>query len=418
VRGIRIWARLLGVESAIVEDVSFEADEGTREVGVLVVSARPLRRDTRRCGLCRKRSPLYDKGEGRRRWRALDLGTVQAYVEAEAPRVECRKHGVGVAWIPWARHDARYTREFEDTAAWMATHTSKTTLVDLFRVTWRTVGRIITRVMDEGQGKVDRFAGLTRIGIDEISYKKGHRYITVVVNHDTGRLIWAAPGRDKDTLGTFFDELGEERCAAITLVSADAADWISTVVGERCKNATLCMDPFHVVQWATKALDEVRRQVWNVARKSGQKEAADDLKGARYALWKNPEDLTKNQRAKLSVIQDTNRRLYRAYLLKEQLRKVFRLRGKRGMNLLDAWLTWARRCQIPEFVKVAKSISNHRAAIEAALTEGLTNARVESMNTKIRLITRMAFGFRSTDALIALAMLSLGGLCPSLPGRA
>ena len=178
------------------------------------------------------------------------------------------------------------------------------------------------------------------------------------------------------------------------------------------------MDPFHVVQWATKALDEVRRQVWNVARQGGQQEAADDLKGARYALWKNPEDLTKNQKAKLSVIQDTNMRLYRAYLLKEQLRKVFRLRGKRGMNLLDAWLQWARRCQLPDFVKVAKSISNHRAAIEAALTEGLTNARVESMNTKIRLITRMAFGFRSTDALIALAMLSLGGLCPSLPGRA
>jgi len=100
------------------------------------------------------------------------------------------------------------------------------------------------------------------------------------------------------------------------------------------------------------------------------------------------------------------------------LRKVFRLRGKRGMNLLDAWLRWARRCRIPEFVKVAKSISNHRVAIQAALTEGLTNARVESMNTKIRLITRMAFGFRSTDALIALAMLSLGGFCPPLPCRA
>lgn len=416
-RRIRIWARLLGVESAIVEDVSFEADEEAGESGMLVVSARLLRKDMSRCGLCGKRCPGYDKGEGRRRWRALDLGTIQACVEADAPRVECRKHGVVVARVPWARHDARHTRDFDDTAAWMVTHTSKSTLVDLFRVTWRTVGRIITRVKDEAQEKVDCFAGLTRIGIDEISYKKGHRYITVIVNHDTGRLVWAAAGRDMETLSGFFDEIGEERSAAITLVSADAADWISNVVKERCKNATLCMDPFHVVQWATKALDEVRRQVWNVARKGGQREIADDLKGARYALWKNPEDLTKNQKAKLSMIAQTNGPLYRAYLLKEQLRKVFRLRGKRGIRLLEAWLQWARRCRLPSFVKLAKSITNHRQAIEAALVHGLTNARVESMNTKLRLLMRMAFGFRSTEALISLAMLSLGGLCPPLPGR-
>ncbi len=94
----------------------------------------------------------------------------------------------------------------------------------------------------------DRFAGLRRIGIDEISYKRGHRYLTVVVDHDTGRLVWAAPGRDKATLAAFFDALGEERCAAITHVSADGADWISGVVAERCPNAVRCADPFHVVR--------------------------------------------------------------------------------------------------------------------------------------------------------------------------
>jgi transposase len=158
--------------------------------------------------------------------------------------------------------------------------------------------------------------------------------------------------------------------------------------------------------------------VWNAARRNGQKALAKELKGARYALWKNPEDLTARQGAKLASIAATNQRLYRAYLLKEQLRQVFALKGNEGVALLDAWLKWARRCRIPSFVTLVRSITQHRAGIEAALTHGLSNARVESVNTKLRLLTRIAFGFRSPEALVALAMLDLGGLCPPLPGRA
>jgi transposase len=157
--------------------------------------------------------------------------------------------------------------------------------------------------------------------------------------------------------------------------------------------------------------------VWNAARRNGQKAVAKDLKNARFALWKNPGDLTDRQAAKLASIAQTNLRLYRAYLLKEQLRQVFALKGPEGIALLDAWLKWARRCRIPSFVVLAKSITAHRAGIEAALTYGLSNARVESVNTKLRLLTRIAFGFRSAEALVALAMLDLGGLCPPLPGR-
>jgi transposase len=112
------------------------------------------------------------------------------------------------------------------------------------------------------------------------------------------------------------------------------------------------------------------------------------------------------------------RRLYRAYLLKEQLRLVFKLKGVRATVLLEAWLGWARRCRIPAFVKLARSVTDHRAGIQATLLHGLSNGLVESVNTKLRLLTRIAFGFRSPDALIGLAMLALGGLCPPLPGRA
>lgn len=411
-RSTTLWARLLGLVHAVVEDVEFdEADE------CVVVSVRPRKGVKRRCGKCGKRCPGYDQGEGRRRWRALDLGTVRTFLEADAPRVRCPDHGVVTAQVPWARHGAGHTYAFDDTAAWLVTHCSKSAVRDLLRVAWRTVGAIVTRVVADAEEVTDRLADLSRIGIDEISYKRGHKYLTVVVDHDTGVLLWAHPGRDQKTLEKFFDKLGAERCAKITLVSADAAEWIANVVADRCKNAELCMDPFHVVQWATKALDEIRREVWNAARRDGQKALAKELKNARYALWKNPEDLTERQTAKLADIAKTNQRLYRAYLLKEQLRQVFALKGTAGVALLERWLQWARRCRIPSFVKLAKSITKHRAGIEAALTHALSNARVESVNTKLRLLTRIAFGFRSPEALVALAMLDLGGLCPNLPGR-
>ena len=198
---------------------------------------------------------------------------------------------------------------------------------------------------------------------------------------------------------------------------AAPASWIRSAVQERCPQATLCMDPFHVVAWATKALDQVRRDVWNEARDQGQHATAKAIKGTRYALWKNPEDLTARQQAKLSGIQKTNRPLYRAYLLKEQLRQVFRLPETEALELLDRWIAWARRCRIEPFVKLAKTIARHRERIAASLRTRLSNGLVESMNTKIRLIIRRAFGFHSPQPLIALAMLDLGGLCPPLPGR-
>ena len=237
-----LWRALLGVEKAVVEEVEFDEDE---QLLVAHVRPRARARSRARCGRCDRRSPAYDRGEGRRRWRALDLGTVQVVLEADAPRVDCPEHGPTVAAVPWARHAAGHTYAFDEQVAWLATQCSKTAVTELMRIAWRTVGAIITRVWADVEAIHDRFAGLSRIGIDEISYKRGHRYLTVVVDHDSGRLVWAAPGRDKATLEAFFDALGQERCAAITHVSADGADWISTVVTDRCPNAVRCADPFY-----------------------------------------------------------------------------------------------------------------------------------------------------------------------------
>lgn len=427
----KLWRRLLGLTRVSVESVRDDVIDGA-----VVVSVRAHRSEQKRCGRCRRRSPLYDRGDGRRRWRSLDWGTQQVWLEADAPRVQCRVHGPTVAAVPWARHGAGHTRDFDDTVAWLAVQCSKTAVTELLRVAWRTVGAIITRVQVDIDATVDRFDGLRRIGIDEISYKRGHRYLTVVVDHDTGALVWAAVGRDEATLSKFFEQLGVERCALITHVSADAATWIAKAVRAHCPNAVLCADAFHVVAWATDALDEVRRTAWNdargVARGQGRQprgrprkdapsrrghDHARALARARYALWKNPENLTDHQAAKLAWIAKCDPRLHRAYLLKEGLRIVFQLKGQAGKDALDRWISWARRCRIPAFVKLQRRIVKHRAAIDAALVSGLSNALIESTNTKIRLLTRIAFGFKNPQALIALAMLALGGHRPDLPGR-
>lgn len=431
----RLWRALLGVDKrTVIEEIEFGDDE---VAGLLVVAHVRSRRGARgRCGRCGRKAPWYDRGEGRRRWRGLDLGTVRVELEADAPRVACREHGPTVVQVPWARHKAGHTYAFDDTVAWLAVACSKTAVCELMRIAWRTVGAIVARVWADAEKTVDRFANLRRIGIDEISYKRHHRYLTVVVDHGTGRLVWAAAGKDKATLRKFFDALGPERCAQITHVSADAADWIADVVAERCGNAIRCADPFHVVAWATDALDAEWRRAWNDARALARTEPkrrrgrpatdasprpgheqARRLKGARYALWKNPEDLTERQADKLAWIAKTDPRLHRAYLLKEGLRHVFKVKGEDGKQALDRWISWARRCRIPVFVELQRRIVTHRAAIDAALEHGLSQGLIESTNTKIRVLTRIAFGFRSAEALIALAMLALGGHRPALPGR-
>ena len=236
-----------------------------------------------------------------------------------------------------------------------------------------------------------------------------------VVDHDTGRLLWAHPGRDAKTLAKFFREMGKRRCRKLRFVSADAAPWIANAVAEYCPNAKLCMDPFHVVAWATKALDQVRRKLWNTLRKGGDGDEATSIKNSRWVLLKNPEQLKRPQRLKLAEIKKANQPLYAAYLLKEQLREVFQNPDWQGAVMLSDWVLMAKRSRLAPFVKLAKTVDKHQRGILHALLHRLSNARLESLNTKLKLLTRLAFGFHSPKPLIALALLKFGGLCPPLP---
>jgi transposase len=231
VRDLSLWRAVLGIEKSVIEDIEF--DEAAGEV---IAHVRPVATSRGRCGRCRRRARIYDQGRGRRRWRSLDLGTITAFIEADAPRVTCPLHGVVVAHVPWARHDAGHTLGFDQTVAWLATVTSKQAVTELMQIAWRTVGGIIARVWADTGGLTDRFAGLTRIGIDEISYRRGHLFLTVVIDHDTGHVIWVGVGQSKATLQRFFDALGP-RCRQISHVSADSASYIADTVATNCPQA-------------------------------------------------------------------------------------------------------------------------------------------------------------------------------------
>ncbi len=403
--------RLLALQGARVIDVLFGPD------GVTVrVALRRRRAMCSACGqVCRR---VHDRAS--RRWRHLDLAGQRCQLEYELRRVRCPDCGVRVEAVPWARAGARHTRDFEDLVAFCAQQMAKTPICALLRIGWDTVGAIVERVVaDHLDG--DRLAGLVMIGVDEISYRKGQRYLTQVCDHQSGAIVWAKPGRNAQTLQAFFDQLGERR-ESIRAISIDMNGGYEKAIRERQAtderfDPEVCFDPFHVVQLAGRAVDEVRRTEWNAQGKSKTGHGRW-VKSVRWSLLKAPAKQTVDQLAALHEVEHANRRLYRAFLLKEELRLLYHLDDPRlAPEHLKAWLAWASRSKLKPFVKLARTIRRHRDGILAAIRLGLSNSRLEALNSKVRLLSHRSFGFHGPRPLIALIYLCCTGLAIDLPLR-
>jgi transposase len=255
--------------------------------------------------------------------------------------------------------------------------------------------------------------------VDEIAYRRGQRYLTCVADHQTGRIVWAKPGRDAATLQGFFELLGDRR-HTIRAVSIDmSAGYENAInaVAERDEQfrPRVVFDPFHVCQLAGRAVDDVRRAEWNEHGKS-KTAGGRWIKHSRWSLLKTPERQSEAQLARLAEVARTNKRLYRAFLLKEELRLLYHLPDPdRAPEHLDAWLAWASRSQLKPFVKLARTIRNYKDGILAAVRLGLSNARLEGLNSKVRLISHRSYGFHGPQPLISLIYLCAGGVHIDLP---
>jgi transposase len=351
-------------------------------------------------------------------WRSLDMGARKVVVAARLRRLDCPDHGVLVEQVPFARHRVRFTRDFEDLVAWCASKMDKTAVSRLLRISWPTVGAIIERVTADGLDE-SRLDGLVDIGVDEISWKKHHNYLTVVVDHASGDVIWTGEGKDTAALDAFFAELGPQRAAQLRAISLDMGKAYPKSVAktDHAPQAEICWDPFHVVKMGSDALNVVRREHWNQLRATADPATAKRFKGARWALLRNPEDLTDRQADALAAIRRSGGAVWRAYKGKEALRAIFAgdLPPAEVAPLLDRWCAWAQRSRLPAFVKLGRTIREHRDGILAAIRLGLSNGRVEGRNATIRLLTRRAFGFHSAAAAGALVMLVCGPITLRLP---
>lgn len=389
---------LLGLEETRVLNASLDHE------GLVVDVAPTWRRG--RCSGCGERCPGYDRDRGRR-WRHLDVAGMLLHLRYDIRRVKCPRCGVKVEQVPWAETGAWFTRPFEDHVGCLTQRCDKTTVSDLMRVGWETVGSIIQRVVARRQVG-DELDGLTHIGVDELSYRRHHEYITIVVDHTRKRIVWAKRGKNAATLEAFFDELGPERCTKLQAVTIDMSAAYIKAVTDRAPQATLVFDRFHVQRLVQDAVDEVRRDEARAAICDAERK---QVKQTRWSLLKSFWNLSLFDSIRLSQLQRENQRLYRAYLLKEAFVRVLGCPSEwLARHKLDEWIRWARRSRLEPFKRVAATIRDHAEGILAYVRSGLSNGRTEALNGKARTITRRSYGFHSPHGLIALLKLCCSGI--------
>ncbi len=402
--------RILSLPGAGVASVEF-SDEG------LVIG---LRRSRRRKLLCPCGAKTWARYDGsRRRWRHLDFGACRVFVVADVFRINCRGCGrVRTEQVPWARPNARHTRDFDDVVGWLAQRADKTTVATLLRCSWEAVDNITKRLVDE-QLDDSRLDDLYHIGVDEISYKRGHRYLTIVADHDSGKVVWTATDRKKESFGSFFDALGDERVKQIQAITLDASSIYQPIARAHAPQATLCVDPFHVIKWCNEALDSFYRAQpapLPVFDKSYSNYTNPAWKRMRFALRTGAENLDKDRRAMLNELRRHNYRLYRAWELKEGLRALYRdVNPEDAAAYLRRWCASAIRSKITPFHNLVRRIHKHFNAIIAAIRLGLSNSRLEGINAKIRVIQRRGYGHPTAESLMAMIHLCLGGINLTLP---
>ena len=402
-RATTVFNKIVAPLGVTVTDVAFEGDD-------VILSVRARRRRLV-CSCGWSTSAVYDRSV--RRWRHLDASGKKVFLQGEVRRLDCRRCGRVVSEeVTWARRGARHTRLFDDVVAWWCQRADRTSVARFWRADWATVTAIAARVVTDSLDD-SRFDGLTRIGVDEISWAKGHRYLTIVVDQSSGGVIWVGDGKDADVLGEFYTLLGPQRCAALTAVSMDMGRAYASATRTHTA-ATICWDPFHVVKLLNKAtLDTIR---WTRLTRQGlalTKQEANDL---RWAMLKKPADLTPEQADILSRHRKARHACWRAQELKEDFRGLYQLAdASHAGAYLNRWISRASRCRIPPMIKAAQMVRDHREGILAAVEHGLANSRLEGTNSKIRMINHRGYGHHSVKTLTNMIYLCCSGIEVDLP---
>ena len=552
--GISIIAKALKIKYMHIDRVEYV--EGTAKANKeeykrdkIVAHARPFKRIRHRCPLCGRDCGVYDhQAREESTWRANSLNGVPVLLQFKPTRINCPEHGVHNEYVPWSDGDTRFTPSFNDEVAYLALTCPKTVVSQFMAINWRTVGNCIKAAHGRIEPDVSaRLHGLRRICVDETSYRKGQKYVTVVYDMDRNRVVWVCRNHGYEVFKQFCEALAPEERDAIEIVAGDGARWIDSCTEEYFKNATRCVDFFHVVEWINECLDKVRmdtarqaqrdvdamqkefkkaederreaagkareelekakreldgmpsrgrpskrkkeleayvkelearledltdgkdeavevskeeyeaavkelgempRRGRRSARKAqlltlialyegnagndggeklsaAQKKVIDDLKkkaadikGTKYALGMNPENLSESLQDKLSLVQESFPELYKAYRLKEQLRVILHMKDRVTAEIaLDKWIAEAKESSAEHFVELAAKIERHRGNILNAVEFQANSSRSEATNTTIKALIKTARGFRNLDNMFALIYLRCSDLTVPLNNR-
>lgn len=383
---IRRWLGLVAQRVRKVEE----------DGGRLVAELEAVEGRLPRCGCC-GRQVRRTKGLTRRRlWRDLKIRHLPLVVAYTPRRVVCPDCGVRVEKVPWADRWSRVTKSLSRVVAQLARRAGLSTVADEYQINWKTVAAIIHRVVEWGLAR-RRKRPLRILGIDEVSRKKGHKYLTLVYDLERGQLVWVGKERTKDTLRAFFDELGKRRSAHIKAVSMDMWAPYLNVVRARAPGAVICFDRFHVVHHLNAAVDEVRRAL--VRKLSGPAKLL--IKGMRFVLLKNPWNHTPKQKRGLRELVRSNSPLSRAWYLKEDFQcfwdYIYEACARRH---LKQWLWWASHSRLEPFKDFARMIRKHLHGILAWTKLRISNGALEGMNNKVKLVSHRSYGFRNDDRYI------------------
>jgi len=402
-RDTELYQHLLGLQSPWVVD---RVDLNLQEQQVDVWAVHPDRHKWE-CPKCQISLPLYDHAP-ERIWRHLDSCQFLTFLHARPPRVKCPEHGVIQVRLPWAEPNSRYTCLFERMVIDVLRETSVSGAANLLRLSWEETWRIMKEAVDRGLLRKEKVE-LKQIGIDEKAIAKGHKYMTLVCNINTGAIEFVGFDRKSETLDEFFMSLTPEQRVNIEAIALDMWEPFIKSIEAHVPDAAAKMvfDRFHVMQHVGKAVDTVRKQ----EHRQLQAEGDDTLKGSKYLWLYSYENLPENRVERFEQLRTINLKTSRAWAIKEHLRHLWDCTDPDDANqYFKKWYWWATHSRLAPVIAAAKTVKRHAENILTFVTHRITNALSESINAKIQFIKQMACGYRNRENFRTAIFFHCGGL--------
>lgn len=403
--GSRLVSKLLKFKGFLA--VSFWWERRGRE---FVVAVKPHKNGAR-CPVCGHRGKIV-RTLGPRRWRDVRVCGQTVWLVYGPREIRCRTHGQVVETIPWAAASSRVTYRFEYAVLRMCSDMTQKAAANLLDIPTSTLSDLLHRAIQRGRER-HKIRGLKTVGIDEISYAKGHKYATVIYDLDRACVVWIGAGKGRETVDRFFVEaLSDYQKRKIRWACCDMSEAYMGAIKDHCPNATLVLDRFHIVKALNNAVDEVRKEQWRKANKIDRKA----LKGLRWLLYRHSSTRSRDDTRTLKELERSNRRIYRAWRLKDEFEQFWDYKVPwAARRFLQSWTATAMRSRLEPIKNFVRILRKHAEDIIAFIETRLTNAISEGLNRIIRIVKNRASGFRSLAPFADLIFLVVGDV--DIPAR-